>query len=75
MNRESIERELEEVTAQRDNLAKAIKPLIKMWEDMNDPEWDESGSFSGAYYAFYKGQTEYWESAISALKSVKINNS
>jgi len=62
-----MERELNEANADRLRLREALKPLVKMDDLMNDESWDEGGTYSGAYYAYYKGNSKKWAAAKESL--------
>jgi hypothetical protein len=44
-----------------------LKNLVAFDDLMNDPTWEDSGTHSGAYYAYYKGNSEAWKEARSFL--------
>ena len=48
-------------------LREALQFLIALDDRMNDPEYEESGTYMGAYYAYYKGEYKTWEAAKAAL--------
>jgi hypothetical protein len=59
------------VTMQRDRLAEALEKLIRLDDQMNDPDYEESGTYAGAYYCYYKGERDTWDNAREALAAVK----
>jgi hypothetical protein len=48
-------------------LRAALQNVVKLDDAMNDPENEDSGTTTGAYYAYYKGEHDTWESARAAL--------
>jgi hypothetical protein len=58
---------LGEANADRHRLREVLKPLVKMDDLMNDESWDEGGTYSGAYYAYYKGNSKKWAAAKESL--------
>jgi len=66
-----LERELAEAREQRDRLAEVIEKLIRLDDQMNDPDYEESGTYAGAYYCYYKGERGTWDNAREALAAMK----
>jgi hypothetical protein len=60
-----------ELREQMDALAKALEELIRLDDQMNDPDYEESGTYAGAYYCYYKGESRTWGNAREALAAVK----
>jgi hypothetical protein len=60
-----------EAEKQRDRLAKALGELIRLDDQMIDPDYEESGTYAGAYYCYYKGERDTWDNAREALAAVK----
>jgi hypothetical protein len=56
---------------QRDTVAEALGELIRLDDQMNDPDYEESGTYAGAYYCYYKGERDTWDNAREALAAVK----
>ena len=44
-----------------------LKKIVSFDDRMNDPTREDSGTYSGAYYAYYKGNFKVWEEARSFL--------
>jgi hypothetical protein len=66
-----LERELAQARDQRDRLAEALGKLIRLDDQMIDPDYEESGTYAGAYYCYYKGERDTWDNAREALAEVK----
>jgi DNA-binding MltR family transcriptional regulator len=64
-------REFSILVKQRDMLAIGLRKLIELDDKMRDPDYDESGTYAGAYYCYYKGECDTWEGARAALAAVK----
>lgn len=62
--RNEAREKLVKVTAQRDRLAKAMKELIAMDDNMQNCE---DQSYCDDHYAYYKGGYEAWEEARKAV--------
>jgi hypothetical protein len=56
---------------QRDRLAEALGKLIRLDDQMIDPDYEESGTYAGAYYCYYKGERDTWDNAREALAAAK----
>lgn len=54
----------EEINQLRSILAK----LVAFDDRMNDEEYEDHLTFRGAYYAYYKGNKEAWDTARNLLK-------
>jgi hypothetical protein len=48
-------------------LREALKSLTALDDRMNDENNYDAGTFTGAYYAYYKGEYKTWEAARAAL--------
>jgi hypothetical protein len=66
-----LERDLAEAQQQRDRLAEALGKLIRLDDQMIDPDYEESGTYAGAYYCYYKGERDTWDNAREALAAAK----
>lgn len=49
------------------DLVAALKPLLAMNALMNDETHPDSGTYQGAYYAYYKGCSKEWNRAADVL--------
>ena len=54
---------------QRDDARNALRALVAMDDAMNDPGYEERGTYQGAYYCYYAGQQnrDAWDAARKAL--------
>jgi hypothetical protein len=66
-----LEHELAEAKEHRDRLAEALGELIRLDDQMIDPDYEESGTYAGAYYCYYKGERGTWGNAREALAAAK----
>jgi hypothetical protein len=48
-------------------IIEVLKKLVAFDDLMNDPTWEDSGTYMGAYHAYYKGNFEVWKEARSFL--------
>jgi len=49
----------------------ALQNVVRMDDAMNDPENEYCGTTSGAYYAYYKGESATWGTARAALAATE----
>ena len=59
---------LKELTAEWNKAKAILKALVAMDDLMNDPDYSESGTYAGAYYAYYKGHASIWDDARKAIQ-------
>ncbi len=61
------------IIAENVKLRAILKKLVAMDDMMNDEDYDECGTYAGAYYSYYKGESATWDEARALLTNSVIS--
>ena len=56
---------------ENNQLRKVLSKLVEFDDLMNDEEWEECCTYSGAYHAYFKGKYDIWQEARKLLNQEK----
>lgn len=59
-----------EYKRQLDEAKVLLESLVEMDDDMNAEDNPDQGTYTGAYYSYYKGQSKKWQAARTFLASL-----
>lgn len=65
-----LQKTLKQKETETKKIKKILKKLVSFDDLMHDDSYDESGTYAGAYYAYYKGKSEIWDEARRILSNV-----